>query len=101
MVDKNNSYTLSNIVKVNFDNIGQLQVYPNPVTGNTLFVDHNGGKIKTVILIATDGKQYACNFIIESTTRVKVSFNQPVAKGDYILLLKTGDGSQNIKIMIQ
>jgi hypothetical protein len=101
MVDKNNSYTLSNIVKVNFDDIKPLQVYPNPVTGNTLFVDHNGGKIKAVTLIATDGKQYACNFIAEGPTHLRVSFNEAIAKGDYVLLLNTGDGSQNVKIMIQ
>lgn len=102
MVDKNNSYTLSQIVKINFDGISTLSVYPNPVTNRILFVNYPGGKVKEAKLIATDTKQIACNFELQTNNQLKISVPAGVAKGTYILQLVSEDGkTSNIKIVVQ
>lgn len=101
MVDKDNSYKLSQVVKINFDDIGTLSVYPNPVTNNSLFVDYSGGKVKEIKLITADGKQVACSFTTQTNNQLKVTIPSVIAKGTYVLQLSTDDGLLNAKIIVQ
>ena len=101
MVDKDNSYKLSQVVKVNFDDIPLLNAYPNPVTNNILFVDYNGAKVKDIKLITADGKQVACSFTIQSNNQLKVTIPPVIAKGTYVLQLNTDEGLRNIKVVIE
>ena len=101
MVDKDNSYKLSQVVKVNFDDIPSLNIYPNPVTNNILFVDYNGAKVKDIKLITSDGKQVACSFTTQSNNQLKVTIPFVVAKGTYVLQLNTDEGLRNTKVVIE
>jgi len=100
MVDNDNSYKLSQVVKINFDAVISLHVYPNPVTNGILFVEYSAGKINEMKLITADGKQLNCGFIQQADNRLRV--NLPVvAKGSYILQLITDNGSVNAKVIVQ
>jgi hypothetical protein len=101
IVDKDNSYKLSQVVKINFDDVNSLSVYPNPVTNNILTVDYNDGKVKETKLIAADGKQIACSFTVQSNNRLKVALPFLIAKGTYTLQLITDNGLRNTTIIIQ
>jgi hypothetical protein len=101
MLDKDNSYTLSQLVKINFDEITSIKVYPNPVINNSLFVDFSGVKVKAIKLIATDGKQVTCGFAEQSNNRLKVIIPSAISKGTYILQLNTDEGLRNTMIVIQ
>lgn len=101
MVDIDNNYKLSQVVKVNFDDITSLKVYPNPVSGKTIFVDLTGAEPKEVKLIATDGKQVACNFIIQGNNQLKVTLPTGIAKGSYVLQLHNDDGNHNTTVLVQ
>ena len=101
MVDINNSYKFSSVVKLNFDEMTSFNVYPNPVTTNILFVDYAGGKVNGVKLITADGKQIACNFSNQSNSQLKVSIPSLIAKGAYILQLITKEGIKSSKIFVQ
>ena len=101
IVDKDNSFKLSNIVKVNFDDLNTLSVYPNPVVNNTVFVGYSGGKVSEIKLIAADGKQIACDFRAQSGNQLKVSIPFIIAKGTYTMQLVTADGLRNTKIVVQ
>ncbi len=101
MIDKNGNYKLSQVEKINFDESSALNVYPNPVTGNILFVDNGGRTIKEIKLIAIDGKQLACRFTTQSSYLLKVELPVTLAKGTYILQLNTGKELLNNKIVVQ
>ena len=101
MVDNDNSYKLSQVVKVNFDDIISLHVYPNPVTNGTLFVEYIAGKITDIKLIAADGKQLACSFTQQANNRLKVNLPMLIAKGSYVLQLNTDGVLKNTMIIIQ
>ena len=101
MFDKNNSYKLSQVIKINFDDINTLSVYPNPVTNNILYVDYNGGKIKEFILITADGKQLACSFIMQMNNQLKVTLPSLIAKGTYTVRINSDDGLRHTKILVQ
>jgi hypothetical protein len=101
MVDKDLRYKLSKVVKVNFEDMGAFNVYPNPVTGNSLFVDHNGGKISGIKLIAMDGKQIICTYINQGDRRIRISIPSLPAKGIYSLQVSTEEGIKSTMISIQ
>jgi len=101
MVDKNNSFKLSETVKVNVETINSLAVYPNPVSGNMLLVEYNGGKLNQVKLITADGKQLLCKFLFQNSGQFKVSLPAGLAKGSYTLQLATDDGLRNTTLIIQ
>jgi len=101
MVDKDLRYTLSKLVKVTVEETGTFNVYPNPVTGNNLFVDHNGAKISGIKLIAMDGKQVACTYTNQSDKRIKISIPALPAKGMYSLQVATEEGIKSTMVSIQ
>ncbi len=101
MVDNDNSYKLSQVVKINFDDIGSLHVYPNPVTNNVLFVAYPAGKIKEIKLITADGKQMACSFVQQGNNLLKVSLPMMIAKGTYVLQLNTDEGLKNTMVVVE
>lgn len=101
MVDNDNSYKLSQVVKVNFDGMGSLNVYPNPVTNNILFVNYSIGKVKEIKLIAADGKQMDCSFTAQNNDHLKVYIPVALARGTYIMQLYTDEGLKNVMVVIQ
>ncbi|MGC4103203.1 T9SS type A sorting domain-containing protein [Ferruginibacter sp.] len=101
MFDKDNSFKLSETVKVNFEDINMLSVYPNPVVDRNLFVEYNGGKVKEIKLIAADGKQLVCSFVAQLGGQLKVAVPAIIAKGAYTLQLVTDDGLRNTTILVQ
>lgn len=100
-VDNDNSYKLSRVVQVKFEDETIFTVYPNPVTNSTLFVTHNGDVVKSVNLIAVDGKQVAADFIILTKNSLKVQVPYYLAKGSYIVQLQTASGNRNAKIIVE
>lgn len=101
MVDNDNSYKLSQVVRINFDDIVSFNVYPNPVTNNILFVDYTGSKVQDIKLIATDGKQITCSFSAQNNNHLKVLIPAVLAKGTYILQLNTKEALKNVMVVIQ
>ena len=101
MVDKDLRYTLSKLVKVTMEDMTTFSVYPNPATGNSLCVDHNGGKISGIKLIAMDGKQLVCTYTNQSDTRIKISIPSLAAKGVYSLQVSTEAGIKSTMVSIQ
>lgn len=101
MVDKDERHKLSNVVKVNVDEITSISVYPNPVTSNVLYVDYNGGKITGIKLIAMDGKQVACTYSNQSDKRLKVTIPALQAKGIYSVQIITDQGSKSTMVTVQ
>ncbi|WP_162915578.1 T9SS type A sorting domain-containing protein [Paraflavitalea soli] len=101
MVDKDLRYTLSKLVKVTVEEMTSFNVYPNPVTGNSLFVDYSGGKITSIKLIAMDGKQVACTYTNQSDRQIRISIPVLPAKGMYSLQLITEEGVRSAMVSIQ
>ena len=101
IVDKDNSYKMSGFEKINFDDNASINIYPNPVINNMLFVDYSGEKIKDIRLVAVDGKQLTCNFTMQNNNQLKVSVPSTIAKGTYLLQLYTDDGVKNATVIIQ
>ena len=97
MVDKDGSYTYSNVVSVVFTaGNGGLTVYPNPVTNNSFTVDA-GAEITTPVpysIYAIDGKLVQEGLI--TSRRQTISFNNAAA-GAYTLVLNNGKRVQLIK----
>jgi type IX secretion system substrate protein len=101
MVDKDLRYTLSKMVKVTVEDMGTFNVYPNPVTGNSLFVDYPGGKVTGIKMIAMDGKQVACTYSNQSDKRIRISIPALPAKGMYSLQVTTEVGVRSTMVSIQ
>lgn len=101
MIDNDSKYSLSNVARVNMEDMASFNVYPNPVTGNTLFVDYNGGKINGIKLIAMDGKELACSYDNQSNSRWKITIPSLSAKGIYNVQLSTDKGVRSILVAIQ
>lgn len=101
MVDKDLRFKLSKLVKVTMEELNAFNVYPNPVTSNSLFVEHSGGKISGIKLIAMDGKQMVCTYTSQSDKRIKVSIPFQTAKGMYSLQVSTEEGIKSTMVSIQ
>jgi hypothetical protein len=101
MIDKDNSYTKSKVIKISFENKTTFNVYPNPVTGNELYVNYSGGKINNILLTAIDGKQITCSYINQSDTRLKINIPSFIAKGTYNLQLLNNEGIRSTMIIVQ
>jgi predicted PP-loop superfamily ATPase len=89
------------VIKISFENKTTFNVYPNPVTGNELYVNYSGGKINNILLTAIDGKQITCSYINQSDTRLKINIPSFIAKGTYNLQLLNNEGIRSTMIIVQ
>ncbi len=100
MVDRDGSYKLSPTVRVSFNKVTTISVYPNPVVSQELFVNLENQNLKTAILIATDGKQIPCTFSGNSI-QAKISLPASIQKGAYGLQLITDKSTTTSMILVQ
>ncbi len=87
MIDRDGRFTMSGFVKVKFDEVQSITIYPNPVTGKDIFVQYTGDHITQVKLITLDGKQVSCSMATTSPGSLRVAMSGQVASGTYALQL--------------
>lgn len=101
MVDNNNTYKWSQVVKINFDDISSFTIYPNPVINNEFFIKYNSIKVNELKLIAADGKQVDCSFVNINQDQLKVTLHSVLAKGVYTIQLNTNKGVKSTMVVVQ
>jgi Secretion system C-terminal sorting domain len=88
MIDRDGSYTYSNVVKLSVNGVQPFTVYPNPVKpGTTVAINlaNSAAGTVTVIISAADGKvvmQKVINQINTNNVQVKIP---AIAAGQYII----------------
>lgn len=101
MVDKDGKYTLSDIVRINFDEMSNISIYPNPVKGKEISVTlDNNMKLRSVTMIDVLGQRFNCDFIA-GTMQAKVILPDGIAKGVYNIQLLTDKGNSNSMVVVQ
>lgn len=100
MIDRDGSYTLSPVVRLNFDKSSAISVYPNPVTNQQVFINSGDIRINKVTLLTMDGRQIACDFV-QGSTQSSVKLPATISKGMYILQLATDNGSNSMPVMVE
>ncbi|RYY59871.1 MAG: T9SS type A sorting domain-containing protein [Chitinophagaceae bacterium] len=98
MIDKDGRFTLSNTVKVEFKKEYELTLFPNPVTGQSFFIDHGNLTVKNVQLTSIDGKHIQASYQPVSPTRISVVLPAGLAKGTFIVRME-GDGQTITKLI--
>ena len=98
MTDLDGSFRNSPVRKINFDNAGDdFSVYPNPVTGNKLFVSSTG-KITSAVLYDAAGRMIKLYTLNSRSNTLDVD---GIAKGTYELKVFTASATHTEKIIIQ
>ncbi|MFM2358802.1 MAG: hypothetical protein RLY16_795, partial [Bacteroidota bacterium] len=104
MADIDNRVSYSSIVKINFESVKKITVYPNPVTDQTIhlkMLDQPIGRYQLTLTTA-DGKQIMLQPInYTGNAMIEVPLQQSVATGHYILNIQHELGSaQQLNIQI-
>ncbi len=105
--EKDGATSYTNTVKINFsdNNPNGFRVYPNPVQNKHFTLDMNNlavGKY-TLILTAINGQRVFEKAIEYTGGRQSLSFDLPrsIAAGTYNLLLKSGDFTGRVKLVVE
>lgn len=83
---------------INYEMQTKLNIYPNPVSGNEVFIDSSLDKTTTVELFDLTGKQILAPKILDYKTTINVSAYKT---GMYILKFKSNSGEYSHKLMIK
>jgi hypothetical protein len=101
IVDIDNNFKLSQIVHVDFDEADLFYVFPNPVTNNEFFIQHDGYKIDWLKLFASDGRLMKSDFVDLSPNQISVNLQPSITKGAYTVQVGTDKGIRTTMILIQ
>lgn len=101
MVDIDNRFQMSQVVEVNFEDAASFTVYPNPLTNNEFFVQHDGVKVNWLKLFSVDGRQVNCGISELSAVQIRVTLQSILAKGEYVVQAGTDRGIKTTMILIQ
>lgn len=93
MIDVNGNYKYSPIARISLAGNNAITIGPNPFT-DQLFV-YSSSEIKRVTIFDMSGKQL---FSTTSVTGNKISINQPLARGTYLVRIETADGIETRKL---
>jgi hypothetical protein len=93
MIDVNGNYKYSPIARISLVENNAITIGPNPFT-DQLFV-YSSSEIKRVTIFDMSGKQL---FSTTSVTGNKISINQPLARGTYLVRIETADGTETRKL---
>ena len=93
MIDVNGNYKYSPIARISLVENNAITIGPNPFT-DQLFV-YSSSEIKRVTIFDMSGKQL---FSTTSVTGNKISINQPLARGTYLVRIETADGIETRKL---
>jgi hypothetical protein len=98
IMDIDGSFRNSPIRKINFDNAGDdFTIYPNPVTGNKLFIT-SSGNINSAVLFDAAGRLIKLFTLKGRSNILDVS---GIAKGTYQIKIFTENAAHTEKIIIQ
>jgi len=101
MVDIDNRFQMSPVVEVDFEDAASFTVYPNPVTNNEFFVQHDGIKVNWLKLFAIDGRRVNCNISDLSAGQIRVRLQSVLTKGTYVVQAGTDKGIKTTMILVQ
>jgi hypothetical protein len=101
MVDIDNRFQMSHVVEVDFEDPASFMVYPNPVTNNEFFVQHDGTKVNWLKLFSIDGKRVNCDIPDLGAGQIRVRLMSVLAKGTYIVQAGTDKGIKTTMILVQ
>ena len=82
----------------NMEMLSKLNVYPNPVAGNEVFIDSELEGHATVEMFDLSGKQIMAPKTVETRTSLNVA---QLAAGMYILKFKSASGEYSHKLMVK
>lgn len=100
MIDRDGQYKYSQMLHINFDKTSQLNVYPNPVKNNEIYVSGENLSLTSAILIDISGKKINCDFV-NNNSSIRISIPETLAKGMYNLQLSTEKGINNTMVLVQ
>ncbi len=100
MIDKNGRYTYSEVLPV-FVSCGltEINVFPNPVINNKLFVSMAGSKQKTdCVLLSMQGQVIVKTTLNDGTNQIDLP---NISTGEYILTITSDSDTKTFKILIR
>ena len=100
MIDRDGQYKYSQVLHINLDKTSQLNVYPNPVKNNELYVSGENLGLISATLVDISGKKIDCDFV-NNNSSIRISIPETLAKGMYNLQLSTEKGINNTMVLIQ
>jgi hypothetical protein len=101
MVDIDNRFQMSRVVEIDFEDASSFTVFPNPVTNNEFFVQHDGTKVNWLKLFSIDGRQVNCDILDLGPGQIRVRVQSVLAKGAYVVQAGTDKGIKTTKILVQ
>lgn len=101
MVDKDGSFTYSNIVNIRLGNQQSFSIYPNPATTSVqLQFDKSINEKVEVKVVGVNGKIVVSRKLIVVSGQSTLSTNK-LAVGSYLVQVKVGDEVYNQKLIIK
>jgi hypothetical protein len=101
MLDIDNRFQMSRVVQVDFEDASSFTVYPNPVTKNEFFLQHDGTKVNWLKLFSIDGRRVNCDILDLGPGQIRVRVQSVLAKGAYVVQAGTDKGIKTTKILVQ
>lgn len=101
MVDRDNSFTFSQVIKINSDELVAPRIYPNPVLNNEIFIDLQGVQPKEIKLFAADGTLVRTTFSITISQVIRLNLPMTLQRGIYTVQVKTDKGISSSVIIVQ
>jgi hypothetical protein len=100
-VDNDGSFDLSKIISLKTESLqtSVLSIYPNPVAGLSLTVNHNAFKGKAIISIYNLGGALIKNIDVTVNSNQTLIDTSMLNPGNYILKLQNNDGAKTIKFI--
>jgi len=102
MIDKNNRYTFSSLVKVSFDRKeGLISIAPNPFKDNLVLNINSAEKKDALVLISSvDGKMLISKKykLVEGNNNLRLMEAKELSKGAYLLTIIVGNDKKTYNI---
>jgi len=100
MVDMDSKFQMSRVVEVDFGDAVSFTVYPNPVTDNEFFVQHDGTQVNWMKLLSIDGRQVDCDIRESIPGLTRVRLRSVLSKGTYVVQAGTDKGIKTTMILV-
>ena len=105
-VDFNGDHSYSNVISVNDDaaKLFAFEVYPNPCTGDNVYVNVSNENDEETIIVVRDiyGREYYSKVLPSNNfAPVKLEFKETLASGVYLIVASNKDNCEKKRLVIQ
>lgn len=103
MVDRDNSFSWSQVIRIDMNRQQRIQVFPNPVSkSDEIYLQTDAIHVKAISLFSVEGRAIANNLSMVAQGRLlRVLLPPTLAKGIYTLRMQTDLGVKTEQLMVQ